>query len=262
VSEPYITVRDVSKRYLNSRDEPVHALAPIDLDVYPGEFVCLIGPSGCGKSTLLSIIGGLTKPDTGQVSLAGESVTGPAANTVAFVFQDYTLLPWRTVERNVELGLQLRKTPRDQRKDIVARSIAVVGLTDYAKAYPAELSGGMQQRVAVARALAVEPSVLLMDEPFGALDEQTRMVLGDDLSEIVSTAGQITLFVTHSLSEAVYLADRVVVMSARPGRVKEIITVDEPRPRSTSFRTSDHYNDVHRQLFDSLRDEIFAGHTS
>jgi len=255
---PYVSVKGISKTYTSVRGEFVEALSPVDLEVYPGEFVCLIGPSGCGKSTLLSIIGGLTKADSGAVNISGSLVTGPMPNEVAFVFQDYTLLPWRTVERNVSLGLELKRVAKKEREPTVARCVALVGLTSHAKAFPRELSGGMQQRVAVARALAVDPAVLLMDEPFGALDEQTRMVLGNDLSSIVAKTDKTTLFVTHSLSEAVYLADRLVVMSASPGRIKEIIVVDEERPRTPSFRTSEKFREVHERLFNSLRDEIFA----
>lgn len=242
--------------YHGARGGAVEAIAKADLEAEKGEFLSLIGPSGCGKSTLLNIVGGMRAPTEGRVLVDGQEVTGPQPEKAAFVFQDYSLFPWRNVLANAEIGLQIRGVPKEQRRDAARRYLELVGLQAFADAYPAELSGGMQQRVALARALTLEPEILLMDEPFGALDEQTRMVLGDEISRIVGETKKTTLFVTHSLAEAVYLADRVVVMSSRPGRIKTVLTVGEERPRVPSFMTSDTFTSLRNQLFELLHDEF------
>jgi NitT/TauT family transport system ATP-binding protein len=242
--------------YLSGRGRPVEALSGIDLDVGAGELVSVIGPTGCGKSTLLHVVGGLRRPSGGHVAIAGQPVTGPQPSRVAFVFQDYTLFPWRTVLANVEIGLQFRGVPRLEREAAARRYLELVGLRAFADAYPAELSGGMQQRVALARALCVEPEILLMDEPFGALDEQTRLVLGEELSAILGTTRKTVVFVTHSLAEAVHLADRVVVLTSRPGRIKAVLDVPAPRPRPPAFLKSDMFARLRNELFDLLHDEI------
>ncbi len=254
--EPFITVEQVRMVYRGARGGTVEAIAAADLTVDEGEFVCLIGPSGCGKSTLLNIIGGMRTPTSGRVLIDGAPVTEPQPEKAAFVFQDYSLFPWRNVVANVEIGLQIRGVGKEQRRAAADRYLELVGLSAFADAYPAELSGGMQQRVALARALTLETDILLMDEPFGALDEQTRMVLGDEISRIVSETKKTTMFVTHSLAEAVYLADRVVVMSSRPGRIKTILTVQEQRPRLPSFMTSDTFTALRNELFELLHDEF------
>jgi NitT/TauT family transport system ATP-binding protein len=253
-----LAATNVSMSYQSQRGQIVTALDSVSLDVRQGEFVSLIGPSGCGKSTLLYILGGLRKQTSGEVALNGQRVTGPAPTKVGFVFQDYTLFPWRTIITNIEVGLEFRGVGKKERRERAAANLALVGLSAFANAYPGELSGGMQQRVAIARALAMDPEILLMDEPFGALDEQTRTVLGEELARILEQTGKTIVFVTHSLAEAVFLSDRVVVMSARPGRIKEICSVDEPRPRKPGFATSAGFNETRNGLFELLHDEVRA----
>jgi len=204
----------------------VRALRDTSLDVARGELICLIGPSGCGKSTLLNILGGLIAPTAGSVEVFGKRVTGPMPRDIAFVFQENALFPWNTVFENVNLGMLFQGVPRAEREGRAKRAIEAVGLKDFAQHYPAQLSGGMRQRAALARALSLETGILLMDEPFGALDEQTRMILGEDLSVLLSRAEKTIVFVTHSLGEATFLADRVAVFSARSGTIKKIIKVD------------------------------------
>jgi ABC-type nitrate/sulfonate/bicarbonate transport system ATPase subunit len=234
----------------------VVALESTSFDIARGELLCLIGPSGCGKSTLLNIIGGLTAPTTGRVTIDGRVVTGPSPQKVAFVFQDNTLFPWRTVIDNVKLGMTYQGVPKGEH-DVRARdSLKAVGLSDFADHYPAQLSGGMKQRAQLARALGLRTEILLMDEPFAALDEQTRMVLGEDLSVLLAKTGKTIIFVTHSLVEAVFLADRVAVLTARPGKVKKIINVDEGHPRKSAFMTSPKLGALRNELYDLLHDEI------
>ena len=232
------------------------ALGDVSLEISKGEFVCLIGPSGCGKSTLLNIIGGLVRPTQGQVIVLGKPVRSPLPRDVAFVFQDYALFPWNTVIDNIKIGLEFQGVSHQERAERARRSLELVGLTDFARHYPHQLSGGMRQRVAVARALSLETEILLMDEPFGALDEQTRMVLGEELSNLLAKANKTIVFVTHSLSEAVFLGDRAVVMTARPGTVKKIIDIEEPHPRKPEFMTSDKFHLHRSELYRLLRDEI------
>jgi NitT/TauT family transport system ATP-binding protein len=208
----------------------VQALDDISLRVAGGEFVSLIGPSGCGKTTLLKIVAGLVRADTGAIRVGSRVVHGPGPES-AMVFQDFALLPWATVLGNVEFGLRLRRRPRAEREAAARRYIARVGLAGFEHHYPAQLSGGMQQRVGLARALAVDPAVLLMDEPFASIDEQTRRLFQDDLLGVWADEGKSVLFVTHSMEEAIYLSDRVVVLSPRPGRVHQVIDVPLPRPR-------------------------------
>jgi len=224
-----LTVENLNKNYV-SRGSETAALVNIDLRIEEGEFICLLGPSGCGKSTLLKIIAGLIPATSGRIAINGEPVSGPGPER-AVVFQDYALFPWMTVGDNVEFGLEARKLPVAERHEISSRLLKVVGLSDFADRFPHHLSGGMKQRVSIARALAVDPSLLLMDEPFGALDAQTRHVLQDELLRIWREYRKTVVFVTHSIEEAIYLSDRIVVMTARPGRVKQIVTVPEARPR-------------------------------
>ena len=221
-------VRGVSKRFGG-----VQALADVTLAIGSGEFMTLIGPSGCGKTTLLKIIGGLVAADTGEVLIGDRRVTGPGRER-SMVFQDFALLPWATVQRNVEFGLLLANVAREERETAARRYIAKVGLAGFEDAYPGQLSGGMQQRVGLARALAVNPAILLMDEPFASIDEQTRRLFQDDLLALWSHERKTVVFVTHSMEEAIYLSDRVVVLSPRPGRVHEILDVPLPRPRDAA----------------------------
>jgi ABC-type nitrate/sulfonate/bicarbonate transport system ATPase subunit len=210
----------------------VHALADIHLRVAAGEFLSLIGPSGCGKTTLLKCIAGLLPVDAGRIVVGDRTVRGPGREC-SVVFQDFALLPWATVQRNVEFGLRLRRVPAAERAATAQRAIRKVGLAGFEEMYPSQLSGGMQQRVGLARALAVSPQVLLMDEPFASIDEQTRRLFQDDLLRLWSEERKTVVLVTHSMEEAIYLADRVVVLSPRPGRVHATLDVPLPRPRES-----------------------------
>ncbi len=242
-----LEVRNVTKAYISEEGE-IKALEDINLDVKPGEFLCIIGPSGCGKTTLLRMIAGLEYPTSGEIILDGKEVKGPSPDR-GMVFQEFSLFPWRTVLKNVEFGLQMRNIKSKERHAIAERYIELVGLRGFEKHYPYELSGGMKQRVAIARALATEPSILLMDEPFGSVDAQTRNILQEELLQIWKRTKKTIIFVTHSVDEAVYLADRVVVMSARPGRIVECIDIDIERPRK---RTSVEANVIREQLLRKL----------
>jgi ABC-type nitrate/sulfonate/bicarbonate transport system ATPase subunit len=257
LDEAAIQVRDVSHQFGETGDaRRVQALQDTSLDVARGELLCLIGPSGCGKSTLLSVMGGLIAPTTGSVTVAGRPVSGPMPNDIAFIFQENALFPWNTIFENVMLGMVFQGVPKAERADRARRALEAVGLADFAEYYPGELSGGMRQRAALARALSLETGILLMDEPFGALDEQTRMVLGEDLSVLLSRSKKTIVFVTHSLGEAVFLADRVAVFSARPGCIKQTIAVDEPHPRKPNFMTAPKFHRLRDQLYGLLHDEI------
>jgi len=228
------------------------ALIDINLEIQEGEFICLLGPSGCGKSTLLRIIAGLIPASSGQITINGKAIDGPGPDR-AVVFQDYALFPWMSVRDNIEFGLEARKLAPGARKDISNKLLKVVGLADFADRYPHHLSGGMKQRVSIARALAVDPSLLLMDEPFGALDAQTRRSLQDELLRIWREYRKTVIFVTHSIEEAIYLSDRIVVMTARPGRIKEVITIDEARPRDMAGSAMNHRQ---REVRAVLNEEI------
>jgi NitT/TauT family transport system ATP-binding protein len=251
-----IRISDVSHQF----GEPGHvqfvrAVEHASLDVFRGELICLIGPSGCGKSTLLNMIGGLTRPSTGAVEVDSRRVQGPLPREIAFVFQESALFPWCTVLENVTLGLVFQGVPRRERQERACKSLEAVGLKEFMGHYPDQLSGGMRQRAALARALSLETGILLMDEPFGALDEQTRMILGEDLSALLARAAKTIVFVTHSLGEAVFLADRVAVFSARPGTIKAVIEVDEPHPRKPGFVTTDKFAQLRNKLYALLHDE-------
>jgi len=254
---PVIDVRNVSQTFGGKGNaRQVVALSDASLSIERGELVCLIGPSGCGKSSLLNIIGGLSTATGGEVSVDGERVRGPLPQKVAFVFQENTLFPWRTAIENIRLGLAFQGVPKSERADRARRALEAVGLSEFAEHYPRQLSGGMKQRVQLARALSLETDIILMDEPFAALDEQTRMVLGEDLSVLLARTGKTIVFVTHSLVEAVFLADRVAVFSARPGRIKTILSVNEGHPRNRAFMTSPKLAALRNELYDLLHDEV------
>jgi NitT/TauT family transport system ATP-binding protein len=226
---PKIQARRVTKTFAaDARSAP--AVADVDLDVAASEFVCILGPSGCGKSTFLNIVAGFIQPTSGTVLVDGVPVRGPGAER-GVVFQEYVLFPWLTVAGNVEFGPLLQGVAADERRRLAARYLDLVGLVPHAQKLPVQLSGGMKQRVAIARALANNPSIILMDEPFGALDAQTREVLQDELSRIQRVEHKTILFVTHSIREAVYLADRIVVMTTAPGRIKQVFTIKLPEVR-------------------------------
>ncbi|MDF2925383.1 MAG: transporter ATP-binding protein [Paenibacillaceae bacterium] len=235
-TEDKISIRNVYRNYqikrnANGEAKEFTALENVNLSVKKGEFLTIVGPSGCGKSTLLDLIAGLATPTSGELYIDGRRITKPDLDR-GIVMQGYALFPWRTVRHNVEFGLEIKKVPKNDRKEISSKFIKLVGLTGFEDRYPYELSGGMKQRVAIARALAYDPEVLLMDEPFAAVDAQTREVLQDELLRIWEETKKTIIFITHSIDEAVALADRVAVMSANPGSIKEIVKVGLPRPRS------------------------------
>jgi NitT/TauT family transport system ATP-binding protein len=257
---PAISIRGVSQRYAGvGGAQGVLALDDVSLDIAPGEFVCLLGPSGCGKSTLLNIVGGLFKPSSGEVTVAGRRVDGaPHPDEIAFVFQESTLFPWYTILENFRIALKFQRVPRSEWDDRAMEALRAVGMKGFAQHYPTQLSVGMRQRVNMARGICVRTNILLMDEPFAALDEQSRMVLGEDLSTLLAKTGKTIVFVTHSLAEAVFLSDRIVVMTARPGRIKTIVNVNEPHPRSPDFMLQPRFGEMRNELFALLRDEIRA----
>lgn len=235
VTDAKISIQNVNRNYSIKRNgsgeaREFAALKNVNLTVNQGEFLAIVGPSGCGKSTLLDLIAGLTLPTSGELYIDGRLITKPALDR-GIVMQGYALFPWRTVRHNVEFGLEVKKVPKKERKDISSSFLQLVGLSGFEDRYPYELSGGMKQRVAIARALAYDPEVLLMDEPFAAVDAQTREVLQDELLRIWEETRKTIIFITHSIDEAVALADRVAVMSANPGTIKEIVNIGLPRPR-------------------------------
>ncbi len=225
-----LRVEHLSKVFSNGNRE-IEAISDVSLEIRQSEFVMIVGPSGCGKTTLINIIGGLESATSGSVLLDGRQVSGPGADR-GMVFQGYSLFPWLTVQKNVEFGLKMKKLPAGQRAEIAARYIDLVGLKGFENALPKQLSGGMKQRVAIARTLANEPEILLMDEPFGALDAQTRVVMQELLAGISRRTGTTILFITHDIDEAVLLGDRIYVMSRRPGRIRDTLTVELPEPRN------------------------------
>jgi ABC-type nitrate/sulfonate/bicarbonate transport system ATPase subunit len=256
---PKIDVRHVSKTFHRVRgkvDSPVAALRDVSLQVLPGEFVCLVGPSGCGKTTLLRLMHGLLEPDSGEIIIDGAQPPTPGPHA-GFVFQSFRLLPWRTVLDNVEFPLQVQGMPPAARRTRAHEYLQLVGLEDFGHSYPHELSGGMQQRVGLARALALEPKMLLMDEPFAALDAQTREFMQMELARIWEHLGVAVAFVTHSLDEALFLADRIVLIGPRPGTVEQVLPIALPRPRwSYDFRANPEFLERRAYLWQRIRDMV------
>ena len=230
MSKIKIQVKAAEKVFVNNRGEKQQALAKVNLDVHEGEFICLLGPSGCGKTTLLSMIAGFNEPTAGEINIDGEKVTKPDPRHIT-IFQEYGLFPWRSVLDNVAFGLEAHGLSRAEREETAMHYIRLVGLEQFTRSHPQELSGGMKQRVALARALAVEPDIIFMDEPFGALDAMTRFKMQEEIVRIWQETGKTIIFVTHDIDEAVYLADRVVVMTPLPGKVQNIIPVPIGRQR-------------------------------
>jgi NitT/TauT family transport system ATP-binding protein len=250
-----LLARDLTRVYADRKRE-VPALGPVNLEVQDGEFVCVVGPSGCGKSTLLRLIAGIIRPTSGEMEILH---TNPDRHLVSVVFQEYSIFPWLTVAQNVRTGLDLATHLRkEQKRERVDYWLRRLGLADFANAYPGSLSGGMRQRVSIARALAVDPEILVMDEPFAALDAQLRTLLQDELAELWEQDRRTVVFVTHSLDEAILLGDRVLIMSARPGVIRSELHVPFPRPRGPELRGSAEFGALVQQTWDILREEVMA----
>lgn len=248
-----IVCQHLTKSYFDiDSGEEIIALDGLDIDIGDDEFITVLGPSGCGKTTFLNILAGFEKHTSGHLTLDGQQIQGPGPDR-GVVFQEYALFPWLDVQRNVEFGLQERGMPAKQRQELARRQIATVGLAGFAKRYPHELSGGMRQRVALARVLVNDPKMLLMDEPFAALDAQTRTLMQEELLAVWGSDRRSVVFITHNIEEAIFLGDRVVIMTARPGRIKEIVPVELPRPRDV---TSAAFNEIRRHVTELLTIEV------
>jgi NitT/TauT family transport system ATP-binding protein len=252
-----LVVDDIVKRF-ETPDGILTAVDHVSLSVAPEEFLGVIGPSGCGKSTLFNVIGGLLDGYEGQVSVAGDRVSGPHP-AIGMIFQEESTFPWRTVIDNVAFPLEIAGVPKARRLERARHFVSLVGLDGFEKRYPNELSGGMRQRVSLARTLASEPKILLMDEPFASLDEQTRLLLGDKILQIQQQLKQTTLLITHNITEAVQLSDRIVVMTYRPGRVKRIVDINLPRPRTSEIVSSEAFGRYVAQIWNDLREEASRG---
>ncbi len=251
---PKLRIENVALRFTSRNGASVTALDNISLDVEDKEFSVIVGPSGCGKTSLLRLVAGLIEPSEGTILLDNARISGPGKDR-GMVFQSYTLFPWLTVQNNVEFGLRIGGMPTSLRQEIARRFIAQVGLEGFERLYPRQLSGGMMQRVALARALANDPAILLMDEPFGALDSQTRSVMQELLLDIWQQSHKTVLFITHDIDELILLGDRVYVMTARPGRIKERVHIDLPRPRNVDMLTSDAFMSIKRRIMHSIHEE-------
>ncbi len=253
-----LSVLGVSKVFPGNRGAtPTTALQPVSLEVDDNDFITVLGPSGCGKSTLLRLVAGLETPSSGEILLDGRRIEGPGADR-GVVFQSYTLFPWLSVRQNICFGLREKCMPQAQQRELSAHFIAQVGLRGFEDHFPKQLSGGMQQRVAIARALANDPKILLLDEPFGALDNQTRVLMQELLLGIWESARKTVLFVTHDIDEAIFMANRVAVFSARPGRIKADVAVDLPHPRHYTVKTSPEFMELKARLTEEIRTESMA----
>jgi ABC-type nitrate/sulfonate/bicarbonate transport system ATPase subunit len=252
-SVPKVAIAGLTKTF-EVDGRPLTAIERIGLEIPANQFVAIVGTSGCGKSTLLNIVGGLDRPSGGQVLIDGEPVAGPGRDR-GFVFQSYTLFEWMTVSGNIRFALEKSALPRSEKEALVAHFVRAVGLSGFENAFPRQLSGGMRQRVAIARALVYKPSILLMDEPFGALDAQTRGMMQELLLQVWEAHRVTVLFVTHDVDEAIFLADRVVILASRPGRVKRDILVDLPRPRAFDLVTAPRFMTIKREVLAEIREE-------
>lgn len=249
-----LKIDNVVKEYVGNKGKTV-ALNGVSLDIKENEFICVVGPSGCGKSTLLNIIAGLLEPTSGAVYLDGKKIEGTGVER-GVVFQGYALFPWRTVLKNVMFGLEMKRMPKAQAEEIAKKYIKAVGLEGFEHAYPKELSGGMRQRVAIARAYAADPEVLLLDEPFGALDAQTRVQLQSELLNTWEHEKKTCFFITHDVDEAIILAQRVIIMSARPGRIKRIVDIDIPYPRTQATKTDPRFLELKTEIWNEVYQEF------
>lgn len=254
-ASPVIRIENAGVVFSSTRRGDVTAVENFSLDIGRGEFVCLVGPSGCGKSTVLKMVAGFLKPSSGRVLFEGQEVTGIDPRR-GVVFQSYALFPWMTVLENVTFGPKLRGIGLAEREQSARRWIEIAGLEGFEKSYPSELSGGMCQRVALCRALANEPEVLLCDEPFAALDAMTRQLLQQELLQLVAKSGTTVLFITHSIEEALILSDRLIVLSARPGRIKQIYVNDLPRPRGLEVQISPSFLEMKRRIWENVEEEV------
>ncbi len=251
-----VILRNVGKTFLSGQPPaPLHALGPIDLSLKRGEFFAIVGPSGCGKSTLLEIIAGLTPTTEGTVEFEGKAIAGEAPDGVGVVFQEDASLPWLNVRENVAFGLRRSSLADGEKSQRITHALRLVGLSDFATSYPAQLSGGMRQRVCIARTLVMQPSLILLDEPFGALDQQTRLLMGDELLRMWRETGATVFLITHALDEATMLADRIAVMSARPGRLIDIVETGWPRERDSRIIEHAEFGAITARLWKSLREE-------
>jgi NitT/TauT family transport system ATP-binding protein len=256
MTEPLIKIEHVNKTYQGISGD-IEALKDVNLEIDENEFICIVGPSGCGKTTLLNILAGLENYDSGLVTMSGEPIIGPGIDR-GVIFQQYALFPWLTVRKNMEFGLKYRKYSKEKRKEIIDHYMKIVGLTEFANAYPKELSGGMKQRVAIARGYATSPRVLLMDEPFGALDAQTRAQLQEDLLRTWETERKTCFFITHDVEEAVLLSQKVYLMSARPGRMKEMVPIDLPYPRNQETKMLPRFNEIKNYIWANVYQEYLS----
>jgi len=256
VASEQVALRGVTKVFsAGVPPAPLHALGPIDLALEPGEFFAVVGPSGCGKSTLLEVIAGLTPVSEGSVQFEGKPIAGEAPDGVGVVFQEDASLPWLDVAGNVAFGLRRRRMAQQEKDDRVRKVLQLVGLADFATSYPAQLSGGMRQRVCIARTLVMEPRLILLDEPFGALDQQTRLLMGDELLRLWRQTGATVFLITHALDEATMLADRIGVMSARPGRLIDVVETNWPRERDSRIMEHAEFGAITARLWKTLREE-------
>ncbi|OLL20938.1 MULTISPECIES: ABC transporter ATP-binding protein [unclassified Rhodococcus (in: high G+C Gram-positive bacteria)] len=252
---PKLRLEHVTKQFpVRGTDTAFTALDDVSLDLADGEFLVLVGPSGCGKSTLLDLLGGLSRPTSGRILLDGQPISGPGLDR-GIVFQQYALLPWRTARHNIEFGLEAKGLPRRQRRALAEHYLELVGLRGFGDRYPHELSGGMKQRVAIARSLAFDPEVLLMDEPFAALDAQTRESLQDELLRIRHETGKTILFITHGIDEAIYLGQRVAVLTSRPGRIKTVVNIDIDRTVD-DVRSGEAFRHYRHRIWSLLHSEV------
>jgi NitT/TauT family transport system ATP-binding protein len=260
MSESLMKIENLAKVYTRDAKETV-SLENINFSVNRGEFISIVGPSGCGKTTLLEILSGLRLPTSGTVKIKGETIIGPH-RSIGIVFQEESTFPWRTVQENVEFGLQMQGSPKAEYREKALKMIDLVGLKGFENSYPYELSGGMRQRVAIARTLVTQPEIVVMDEPFGALDEQTRLILGGELLNIVKQTKATVVLVTHSIQEAALLSDRIIVLSARPGRIKHLIKSNLPKSRDAAALTTPEFAEITQKLWASLEEEALTRNKS